>query len=234
MSCEAVQWIEYKGVRLSQFPGSSAYFYVTKRMAIDADGAPNAYNEQNTGIDALANAGYPNGSHWRDIIVPSPTNNQKAFVQTEGEFKGFFVSKTTLEDPTLPVTDHRRYVDSRKYPYMVFPGAFHKIVGTGTFGDIGAAYNLSNDKQTPLIVADAGGFDHELGEVSIKLAENLGGQNVNPRNGHGMPQGRFIYVVFPKSRFAPKWRVSNEQILAKSNEMLSSIGGWQRILECVQ
>lgn len=233
MSCEATHWTDYKGVKLWQFPNSNAYFYVTSRMAIDADGAPTAYNEQNTGIDALANAGYPNGSHWRDIIVPSPTNNNKAYVQPSGDYKGYFVSKTTLEDPTLPATDYRRYVDSRNFPYMVFPGKFHQMVGTGTYGDIGAAYNLSNNKQTPLIVADAGGLNHELGEVSIKLAENLGGQNVNPRNGHGMPQGRFVYVVFPKSKFTPRWRVSNEQIQTKSNELLAAIGGWQRILQCV-
>ena len=233
MSCDAVEWIEYKGVKLWKFSGSDAYFYTTKRMAIDADGAPNAYRADDRGIDALANAGYPNGKNWRDIIVPDPANKNTAYVQTSGEYKGFFVSKTTLEDSTLPATDHRRYVDSNKIPYIVFPGAFYKLKGTGNFGDIAAAYNLSNDKKSSVIVADAGEMNHELGEVSIKLAENLGGQNVNPRNGKGMPGGTCVYVVFPKSHFTPKWRLTTKQIEDKSNQLLSEIGGWERILECV-
>jgi hypothetical protein len=54
-------WQEYQGTQLWHFPGSAAYFYLTERMAIDADGAPNAYHPEDQGIDALANAGYPDG-----------------------------------------------------------------------------------------------------------------------------------------------------------------------------
>jgi hypothetical protein len=232
MSCDAHEFTTYKGVKLFQFPGSTAYFYVTSRMAIDADGAPNAYNPQNTGIDANANAGFPNGG-WKSVIVADPAHPNKPFVQPSGEFQGFFVSKTTLEDSTLQITDPKRYVDSRKIPYLVFPGAFHQKLGTGTFGDFGAAFNLKNNKKSPLIVADMGATNHDLGEVSIKLAENLGGQNVNPRTGGGMPGGKIIYVVFPRTKLTPKWRVSSEQIQQKSDELLASIGGWERILECV-
>ncbi|HEX8734538.1 MAG TPA: hypothetical protein VF721_04395 [Pyrinomonadaceae bacterium] len=234
MSCEAAEWSEYKEVKLWKFPDSDAYFYTTSRMAIDADGAPNAYNEQDTGIDALANAGYPNGRNWRSIIVPDPANDRKAYVQPSGEFKGFFVSKTSLEDARLPVTDYKRYVDSRNVSYLVFPGAFNRMRGTGTLGDIGAAYNLSNNKKSAFIVADIGAFNHELGEVSIGLAEKLGGRDVNPRNGRGAPRGPFVYVVFPKSRFSPKWRVDLQQIQERSDELLAAIGGWQKILECVR
>lgn len=234
MSCSATEWIEYKGVKLWKFPDSEAYFYSTRRMAIDADGAPNAYRANDKGLDALANAGYPNGKNWRDIIVPDPANNNTAYVQTSGEYKDYFVSKSTLEDFSLPVTDYRRYVNSTSVPYLVFPGKFWQLKGTGNFGDLAAAYNLDNDRQSSVIVADKGSPDHELGEVSIKLAENLGGHNVNPRNGQGMPKGTFIYVVFPKSHFTPKWRVTIEQIKEKSDQLLADIGGWQKILDCVR
>jgi hypothetical protein len=232
MSCEALEWKQYKGVMLWQFPNSNAYFYATSRMAIDADGAPNAYNPQDTGIDANANAGYPHGG-WRNVIVADPADHAKAYVQPSGPYKDFFVSKTTLEDTTLPVTDYNRYVDARKIPYLVFPGQFYQMSGTGVFGDFGAAYNLNNDKKSALIVGDMGAADHKLGEVSIKLAENLGGSHVNPRNGGGMPAGKFIYVVFPKSKLTPKWRIGLEQIQQKSDELIAGIGGWERILECV-
>jgi hypothetical protein len=36
-------------------------------MAIDADGAPNAYSPEDTGRDELANAGAP--PHWNGIIT---------------------------------------------------------------------------------------------------------------------------------------------------------------------
>jgi hypothetical protein len=57
--CDAVDFLVYEETTLLKFPGSDAYFYVTEKMAIDADGAPNAYYPQDRGIDALANAGFP-------------------------------------------------------------------------------------------------------------------------------------------------------------------------------
>lgn len=121
---------------MRKFPGSDAYFYVTERMAIDADGAPNAYHPHDTGLDALANAGFPNGG-WKSILAVDPLDPTTPFVQTVGPFAGFFVSKTTLQDPTRKETDPLRYVDSTKVPYLVFPGAFHALTGTGTTGDVG-------------------------------------------------------------------------------------------------
>jgi hypothetical protein len=60
-----------------------------------------------------------------------------------------------------------------------------------------------NGQESAAIVADVGPRNDPLGEVSIRLAENLGGHNVNPRNGAGMPTGRFAYVVFPRSKATP-------------------------------
>jgi hypothetical protein len=121
--CDAVAGFDYRGAKISKIPNSQAYFYAITRMAIDADGAPNAYHPQNKGIDALANAGFPNGN-WKAILVANPANPNEPFVQTEGEFAGYFISQTTLQDRSLPVTDIRRYVDSRRVPYIVFPGVF--------------------------------------------------------------------------------------------------------------
>lgn len=103
-------------------------------MAIDADGAPNAYHPQDNGIDALANAGYPHG-HWQSILVVDPENSDKPFLQTSGEFRGFFLSQTTLQATQLLTTDPKRYVDSTSIPYVVFPGAFYAKKGTGAVGD---------------------------------------------------------------------------------------------------
>jgi len=231
-SCDAVLSREYQGTKLFRLPDSTAYFYVVNRMAVDADGAPNAYHPQNRGIDALANAGFPNGA-WRSILVVDPRHPDRPFVQPDGEFAGFFVSMTTLQDLTLPATDIHRYVDATRIPYLVFPGAFFALPGTGDFGDIAVGRQIRSGKESPAIVADKGPRNAPLGEVSIRLAENLGGSNVSPRTGRGVPRGPFLYVVFPKSKPSPRWPLTLEQIQQRAQNLLAALGGWERILPCV-
>jgi hypothetical protein len=205
---------------------------ITEHMAIDADGAPNAYHPDDKGLDRLANAGYPNGD-WGSVLVKDPNDASRPYVQSNGAFDGYYLSTTALEDGTRPATDPERYVDSGRIPYLVFPGGFHALDGTGTTGDLAFAHNLDNGKQTPAIVADIGPQDAKLGEVSIRLAESLGGENVNPRNGAGMPGGRFAYIVFPRSHERPKWPVSPARLQARVNELLDGVGDWERILASV-
>lgn len=231
-TCDAIDFLTYEGTAVRTFPGTPAYFYVTDRMAIDADGAPNAYHPEDRGIDALANAGFPHGG-WKSILAVDPRDTDKPFVQPAGPFAGFFVSKTTLQDPTRAETDPARYVDSTRVPYLVFPGAFHALTGTGTMGDLAMARNLRTGEVTAAIVADAGPRNAPLGEVSIRLATNLGGVSVNPRNGHGMPRGPFLYALFPRTRLTPKWPVAIETLEATANAALAAIGGWDRLLACV-
>jgi hypothetical protein len=231
-TCDAQDWFEYKGVKVRKIPGEIAYFYITDRMAIDADGAPNAYHPQDVGIDALANAGYPSGN-WQSIIVPDPKKPAQPYTQPDGPFKGYFVSMTTLKDKSLPITATARYVDATTVPYLVFPSTFWKIKGTGDFGDFAVARSLENSTETSAIVADAAG-DKPLGEVSIKFAETLSNKKVNPRNGAGMPTGKFVVIVFPKSKKTPAWPVSNSDIQVRTSELLTSIGGWDRALKCLQ
>jgi hypothetical protein len=72
-----------------------------------------------------------------------------------------------------------------------------------------------------------------LGEVSIKLAENLGGIDVNPRTGAGMPRGPFAYVVFPGSESAPPWPLTAVQMQGRCDAELAKIGGWAVVLACL-
>ena len=231
-NCDAIDFLTYEGTVLRKFAGSAAYFYVTDRMAIDADGAPNVYHPEDRGIDALANAGFPHGG-WKSILAVDPLDPDRPFVQPAGPFAGFFVSKTTLQDPTRPETDPARYVDSTRVPYLVFPGAFHALAGTGTMGDLAMVRNLRNDAVTAAIVADGGPRNAPLGEVSIRLATKLGGVNVNPRNGSGMPRGPFLYALFPRTRSTPKWPVADDAIEGGAKAALAAMGGWDRLLPCV-
>src|SRR5438046_10356513 len=85
--------------------------------AVDADGAngqnanPFAYREDDTGLDALANAGYPNKS-WRDVLVADPQTGKP-----KDDGNGNWYSKTTYEWKGRPV--ETRYVDSTAGPYVV-------------------------------------------------------------------------------------------------------------------
>jgi hypothetical protein len=232
MPNEAVPFLTHEGTALHKFPSGDAYFYVTEHMAVDADGAPNAYHPQDTGLDANGNAGFPRGG-WKSVLAVDPHDSTKPFVQTDGPHAGFFVSKTTLQDPTLAEIDPRRYVDSTAIPYIVFPGGFRTLAGTGNVGDLAMARNLQSGRTTAAIVADVGPTHAPLGEVSIRLAENLGGANVNPRNGRGMPRGPFLYVVFPKSKASPAWPLTAVEIDARATAALTAIGGWDRILASV-
>ncbi len=220
----------YQGMPIWRMPGSTAYSYTTANMAIDADGAPNAYNPQNTGLDSNADASYPN-KEWRSVLALDPADNSQPYVQVAGPFAGYFVSKTSLKDPSAAVLeiDPRKYVDATAFPYIVFPGAFYGAPGTGHLGDIVIARVVGSALSCPAIVADVGPVNAPLGEVSMCLATNLGGQNPNPRNGAGAPAGPFQYVVFPGTKTTPPWPRTLAEIIATANALLAAIGGWAAV-----
>jgi hypothetical protein len=219
-------WFAYEGTDIFHVGESGAYTYKTGHVALDADGCPRAYHPDNTGLDALANAGFPHGG-WRSVLVVDPNHPDKPFVQPQGPTQGFFVSKTSLTDQSLPETDPDKYVDAASVPYIVFPGAFHALAGTGTWGDVLMARSLNAaNAGSAAIVADQGPTNAPLGEISLKLAEALGGHNPNPRNGAGAPHGPFQYVVFPKSKGTPPWRRTVQDIQTQAAALLAEIGGW--------
>jgi len=197
-NCAFDTWQSYKNTKLYRNQNQTAYAFVTEHKAIDADGAPNAYHPNNTGLDDIANAGYPNSRWWKDVLVPDPVNSKRAYRQADGAFKGYFVSKTAfLDKANTRSIDPDRYLDARHVPYFVFPGKFFKMKGTGKMGDIGIAINTQTNQRSPFVIGDIGPFTNPLGEISISLAERLGGINVNPRNGSGAPQGKILYLVMP-------------------------------------
>lgn len=164
----------------------SAFFFVSG-MTIDADGAPNAYNSDNTGLDDLSNAGEP--GHWQGI-VQDPMG--MPYVQgPDDPFPGFYVSCTSLVDRTKSVMDPRRYVDASRVPYVVLPGGLARD-GGARVGDFAFVANLRNGTSTYAIFADVG----TLGEASIALAERLG---IHSDARIGGTRGGILYVVFPGS-----------------------------------
>lgn len=226
MVSEFKPWITYQGVSIKRHAPSGAYYYKTSHIRLDADGSPRAYHPNDTGLDYLANAGYPNKNWWKSVLVVDPVNGAKAYVQSSGPTAGYFLSKTALADLSKPDTDAAKWVNSEVVPYIVFPGNFHTLEGTGSLGDHALVRCLSTGKESPAIVADVGPADAELGEISLALATALGGQNPNPRNGSGSPPGPLEYLIFPKSAPVPKWPQDFLKVQNDTAARLMQLGGW--------
>lgn len=169
-----------------QLSDSNVLFFVSG-MTIDADGAPNAYNPDDTGLDELANAGEP--AHWNGIVTGRDGN---PLIQREGDpFPGYFISCTSLTDETKKFTDPTGYVDASKIAYIALPQDVANR-GGARLGDFAVVMNLHNGKSSFAIYADIG----TLGEGSIALADALGIHS-DARRG-GQSEG-ILYLLFPGS-----------------------------------
>lgn len=196
-------------------------FFYEAGMTIDADGAPNAYNPQNTGIDDLANAGDP--GYWEAL---AKDREGKPYIQGPNDpFPGYYISTTALADRTKPFDDPTRYVDATKIPFIVLPGNLARELAARP-GDFAAVFNLQNGMSSPAIFADVGPVDH-LGEGSVALAESLGIRS-DARNGGA--RGRILYLVFPGSGNGRPRLL--EEIHAEAEKLLRAWGGIPRLAVC--
>jgi hypothetical protein len=187
-------------------PGTEALAYESG-LAIDADGAPDAYGPDGRGRDALANAGKP--GNWWGVVTDTGKASGTPVVQGASDPKpGFYVSSTSLQDPKKAASDPQRYVDSSAIPYVAISPRLLKrsLAGGAQLGDVVAVVNRANGKVAYAVVADVGPRD-KLGEGSIALAETLG-VNGDPRRG-GTAKG-ILYVVFPGSGMG--WPRAREEI----------------------
>lgn len=204
-------------VPIWQFRGRNAFFF-TSGMTIDADGAPNAYNAENTGLDDLANAGAP--GHWEGILQDKDGN---PLVQgPDDPYPGYYISCTSLADWTKAPNDPTRFIDASKVPYVVLPGDMARAAGARP-GDLAIAVNLWNGNYSYAIFADVG----TLGEGSIALANNLG---ISSDARHGGTWWGVLYLVFPGSGdHRPK---SINEIDETGQKLLTTWGGIAQLDSC--
>jgi hypothetical protein len=201
-------------------PGNSAFFYESG-MTIDADGAPNAYHPDNTGLDDLRNAGAP--GNWEGLAKNA---DGEPFIQgPDDPFPGYYVSATALADRTKPVNDPTRYVDASKIPFIVLPGAMARELEARP-GDFADVINLGNGKSSYAIFGDVGPSDR-IGEGSVALAENLGVRS-DARNG-GARRG-ILFVVFPGSGNGRPRTI--EEINGETEKLLQAWGGTSQLTAC--
>lgn len=204
-------------VPIWQFHGANAFFF-TSGMTIDADGAPNAYNAENTGLDDLANAGAP--GHWEGILQDKDGN---PLVQGPADpYPGYYISCTSLADWTKAPNDPARYVDASKIPYIVLPGDMARAAGARP-GDFAVALNLWNGDYSYAIFADVG----TLGEGSIALANNL---EISSDARRGGTWWGVLYLVFPGS--GDHRQKSIDEIDRAGQKLLGDWGGVAALRSC--
>ena len=198
----------------------SEVFYFVSGMVIDADGAPNAYHPDDTGLDEVANAGAP--GRWNGIVTDRAGI---PLVQQESDpFPGYYISCTSLADETKTFTDPTGYVDASHIPYVALPQDVAEPRGT-RLGDFALVINLRNGKSSFAIYADIG----TLGEGSIALAEALGIWS-NARHG-GVSEG-ILYVFFPGSgNLRPR---TIDEIQTEGETLLSRLGGIRKLVSCAE
>jgi hypothetical protein len=167
--------------------GGVKAFVFEAGLAIDVDGAPNAYGPNDTGLDYTQNA-KDNGA-WVGVYVDP--NTGQPVIQASGPFQGYYVSTTSLSDSAFAESDPRRYVDATNIPYIVLP--LSRLLGV-SLGALAFVSNALTEKSTAAIFADT---NPGVGEASVFAAQRLGIANVSPRTG-GVAS-RIRYAVFPGS-----------------------------------
>lgn len=201
-------------------------FYLSK-MAIDADGSPNAYHPTpGKGLDSVKNAGF--GSSCSVLVCKTPGKPKDGYVTIpSGPFQGFFVSQSTLEDKTKDRTDHERYVSATQVPYLAVTGSVAKKLKLAP-GDLAYAINLKNGERSGAIFADIG-TENTLGEASIALADRLKVPS-SPINGGAGYQ--IFYLTFPRTGATPPWPRSVDELTKAATERFEKWGGVDRVKAC--
>lgn len=189
-------------------------------MALDADGAPNAYGPPGTAaLDYLGNAGSP--GDWYGIVTDS--KGQPVVQGPNDPFPGMYIPQTALQDPSKAITDPRRYVDSSKIAYVSVPSDFKKAYGV-RLGDVAWVYYRETAALVVAIVADVGPRG-KYGEGSIALADQLGVPS-NPKRG-GVDSG-VVWIIFPGSQRG--WPRDWKGVCAQASDLLAAAGNLQRFV----
>ena len=210
---------QHSRVPIWQLPDSQAFYFISG-MAIDADGSPNAYHPDDTGLDELSNAGAP--GRWDGIITDR--EGTPLIQQERDPFPGYYISCTSLADEAKAFTDPTAYVDASQIPYVALPREIADPRGM-RLGDFVLVMNLRNGRSSFAIYADIG----TVGEGSIALADALG---ISSNARHGGASDGILYVSFPGSgNLRPR---TVDEIQSEGETLLSRFGGMSKLVSCAE
>lgn len=183
----------------------------TSGLAVDADGAPNAYGPNNTGLDYTANAGSP--GNWYGIVTDA--SGEPILQGPADPCPGFYVSPTSLQDRTKRTSDPHRYVDSNHVCYISIPS--NEIHDHDLHpGDVALVHCKETGQTSAAIVADVGPRN-KWGEGSMALARALG-LGDSPK--HGGTDAGVTCVIFRHS--SKGWPRSNVDIAQQVQDIINN------------
>jgi hypothetical protein len=240
-TAHVVRFMSYRhsdyDVPLWRFTGSPVLFYRSK-MSCDVDGAPNAYHplDDNLSLDVIESAGgarkggLPNGelTAQPDVNVVAYQNGAP-YVQPDGPYKGFYVSKTSYENPSLPEIDPTRYLDSRVIQYVVLPGG---MVPEAQIGDLIAVYDPDAKTLAFAVFGDIGPGS-ESGEASLATLKRLGMAATDGKSSPAETRKNLLYMVFPGSGPGSQkpmvWPINQAQIDRDGQVAFDKYGGMSMV-----
>lgn len=213
------------------------------------------------GLDALQNAGEPERrrtplgevdycgvgervgelvkpANWYGIVTDDGKRTGTPVLQRDGDpYPGFYVSTTSLVDPTRAQTDPRRYVDAMTVPYVALPARARKSTGVND-----RVPTFSDALGVPLHVGDLGvaGCGREICEIiyaDVGPAGEIGEGSVALHTGlklfHGVGSGHdtedVCTLLFPGSRHSPAWPVAHDALHTDARMLFASWGGIERM-----
>jgi Fungal chitosanase of glycosyl hydrolase group 75 len=206
------------GVPIYSVKGEPKSFLYKAGMAIDADGAPNCYGPNNTGIDYTANGGDDQGGDWWGGPVDSDGYPIKQKIYDP--YPGFYVSGTAHTSPQYSSDSPYCYMDSGSLPFLVLPG---NHANGAHLGDVGLVYNTLSGDNCYAIYGDVGPSS-KIGEGSIRLASALKLKS-DPKTG-GTESKVILYLVFLGS--VGKW-LPPKNWFDVANTLTKAWGGLARL-----
>ena len=175
----------------------------TGEATVCADGAPDAYGPNNSGMDWTENAGYP--GNWWGVVTDKYGN---PIVQQEGydghPCPGLYVSCTCYGFPEYPEWDCRHWVDANTVDYSVIPSSVRQAVPPKFMGCRAEVLDNKTGKLLDCVCAEVGPSSH-LGELSISACEYFG-LDPSPKSGGSSDKKRFVYKFYPGEP-APGWKL---------------------------
>lgn len=219
------EWSELPGVEFEKKAGDiyrskdGHVILLLSNMKIDADGAPNAYHpDSKSGLDLLTNAGH--NKNWWAIVTDNDKKDGNPVIKTDGQYKGFYISKTAFEDNHIKDNKNQaKYVDATKIAYAVLRPDLKKY--HVSLGDLGYAHNIENGMSSAFIVGDAKNKNNSEG--SIRLAQKLGLVS-DPRSKSAGTDKKIIqYFFFPNSN---KKFIRSEEELERTVKQLLFYYNW--------
>jgi len=195
---------------------------VPSRSSKRRQGGCVADKDSHKGLDALANAGAP--GNWYGILTD---RHGQPVVQKAGDpFPGFYISTTSLADPSKHETDPLRYLDSNKINFVALPPH------TGAQpGDLVVVVNWPTKKIAYAVFGDGGSPGYFEGEGSIALAGALG-LGTSLHSG-GTDKHDIVFLVFPGKHLEPRFPKSQLAIDMLGIGTFTAWGGLAR-LEALQ